>query len=134
MTTPSDETSGSGLEVISCTGKQSPSWCVSTSNTATTADIRVENSAFYDLGTAGIRVGEPGQPSDTDKNVPQFITVENNVVEGYGRIIPAAFGIGQGMAHDDLFTHNEVYDGYHCAISLSENLPERAASRRKRGL
>ncbi len=117
------QTSGSGLELISCTGNQSPAWCVSTSAQATTADIRVENSAFYDLGTAGVRIGEPGQPSDTDANVPQFVTVENNVIEGYGRIIPAAFGIGQGMGHDNLYTHNDVYDGYHCAISISENVP-----------
>jgi hypothetical protein len=49
-------------------------------------------------------------------------TVQNNVVEGYGRVIPAAFGIGQGMGHDNLYTHNDVYDGYHCAISTSQSI------------
>ena len=118
------QTSGAGLEIISCTGAQSPSWCVSNSATATTSDVVVENSAFYDLGTSGIRVGEPGLSVDTDANVPQSITVENNVVEGYGRMIPAAFGIGSGVGHDNLYTHNDVYDGYHCAISISQNLPD----------
>ena len=117
------QTSGSGVEFISCTGKQSPSWCVNTNANATTAWDSVEDSAFYDLGTAGVRIGEPGLPSDSDANVPQFMTVENNVVQGYGRIVPSAFGIGQGMGHDNLYTHNTVYNGYHCAISISENLP-----------
>ncbi len=118
------QTSGSGLEIVSCTGKQSPAWCVSNNANAITANIVVENSAFYDLGAAGVRVGEPGSPADSDANVPQSITVENNVVEGYGRVIPAAFGIGSGVGHDNLYTHNDVYDGYHCAISISENLPD----------
>ena len=50
--------------------------------------------------------------------------MQNNVVEGYGRTIPAAFGIGQGMGHDNLYTHNDVYDGYHCAISTSQSIAE----------
>jgi hypothetical protein len=48
-------------------------------------------------------------------------------VEGYGRTIPASFGIGQGMGHDNLYTHNDVYDGYHCAISTSQSIPETTA-------
>jgi hypothetical protein len=51
--------------------------------------------------------------------VPQSITVQNNVVEGYGRTFPASFGIGQGFGHDNLYTHNDVYDGYHCAVSIA---------------
>jgi len=82
----------------------------------------IENSAFYDIGVVGIRVGNPFETADTDANVPQLTTVQNNVVEGYGRIIPAAFGIGQGMGHDNLYTHNDVYDGYHCAVSTSQGI------------
>ena len=118
------ETAGAGLEIISCTGSDSPAWCVANDPNAATSDITVENSAFYDLGTAGIRVGEQGSPQDSDANVPQSIVVDNNVIAGYGRVSPAAFGIGQGMGHDNLYTHNDVYDGYHCAISISENLPD----------
>ena len=39
-------------------------------------------------------------------------------------MIPAAFGIGQGMGHDNLYTHNDVYDGYHCAISTSQSIAD----------
>ena len=50
--------------------------------------------------------------------------MQNNVVEGYGRTIPAFFGIGQEVGHDNLHTHNDVYDGDHCAISTSQSIDE----------
>ena len=116
------QTSGTGLEMIPCLNANSPAYCVSTSVNAVVTNNVVENSAFYDIGAVGIRIGNPYQPADTDANVPQSTTVQNNVVEGYGRNIPAAFGIGQGMGHDNLYTHNDVYDGYHCAISTSQSI------------
>ncbi len=122
-------TSGVGLDIISCNQSGSPSWCLagSINPNAVTANIVVKNSAFFDLGVHGVRVGVPGLPQDSDANVPYSITIENNVIEGYGRVIPSAFGIGSGVGHDNLFTHNDVYDGYHCAISISENLPDNVA-------
>ena len=122
--------SGSGLEIISCLPADPqksapfnapPTWCVEPLDTnPVTSNNVVKNSRFYDIGALGMRIGDPWVPAETDANIPQLTTVENNVVEGYGRIIPAAFGIGQGMGHDNLYTHNDVYDGYHCAISISQ--------------
>jgi len=116
------QTSGSGLEFIPCLNSSSPAYCVSSDINAVVTGNLVENSAFYDIGVVGIRIGNPYQAANTDANVPQSTTVENNVVEGYGRTIPASFGIGQGMGHDNLYTHNDVYDGYHCAISTSQSI------------
>ena len=116
------QTSGTGLEVIPCLNGASPGYCAATDPNALVTNNVVQNSAFYDIGVLGIRIGNPYQPADNDANVPQFTTVQNNVVEGYGRTIPAAFGIGQGMGHDNLYTHNDVYDGYHCAISTSQSI------------
>ena len=116
------QTSGSGLEFIPCLDSSSPAYCVSTNINAVVTGNLIENSAFYDIGAVGIRIGNPYQAANTDANVPQSTTVENNVVEGYGRAIPASFGIGQGMGHDNLYTHNDVYDGYHCAISTSQSI------------
>jgi hypothetical protein len=115
-------TSGSGIEFIPCLNGSSPAYCVSTSLNALVTNNVVQNSAFYDVGVEGIRIGNPYQSADTDANVPQLTLVQNNVVEGYGRSIPASFGIGQGMGHDNLYTHNDVYDGYHCAISTSQSI------------
>jgi hypothetical protein len=124
-----EHVSGTGLEIISCLPadpKKSPpfntppAWCTDVDTSAVTSNNVVRNSRFYDIGALGMRIGDPWVPEETDANIPQLTTVENNVVEGYGRIIPAAFGIGQGLGHDNLYTHNDVYDGYHCAISISQ--------------
>ena len=112
------QTSGVGLEFISCTGRGSPDRCISTSASAVTANNTIQNSAFYDTGASAIRIGLLTHPVDNDANSPQFQLVQNNVVEGYGRLIPAAFGISQGYGHDNTYTHNDVYDGYHGGISI----------------
>jgi hypothetical protein len=119
------QTSGTGLELIPCISPASaPAYCASTDIHAVVADNLIENSAFFDIGALGIRIGQPYASADTDANEAQSTTVQNNVVEGYGRVIPASFGIGQGMGHDNLYTHNDVYDGYHCAISTSQGIPD----------
>jgi len=118
------QTSGGGLEFIPCINGSSPAYCASTSLNAVVTNNLIENSAFYDIAVAWIRIGNPFQMADTDANVPQLTTVQNNVVEGYGPTIPAAFGIAQAMGHDNLYTHNDVYDGYHCAISTSQSIGE----------
>lgn len=114
--------SGTGLEFISCINNaSSPTYCVSNNLSAVNQNNLIQNSAFYDIGASGIRIGELAVPADTPTNVAQSIIVQNNVVEGFGRVIPAAFGVGQGEGHDNLYTHNDVYDGYHTAISISES-------------
>ncbi len=80
------QTSGTGLEFIPCINGSSPAYCVATNINAVVANNVIENSAFYDIGAVGIRIGNPFQMADTDANVPQLTTVQNNVVEGYGRI------------------------------------------------
>ena len=112
------QTSGVGLEFISCTGNSSPDWCISTSASAVTANNTIQNSAFYDTGASAIRIGLLYHRDDNEASSPLFQLVQNNVVEGYGRLIPAAFGISQGYGHDNTYTHNDVYDGYHGGISI----------------
>lgn len=112
------QTSGAGLEFISCIDHSSPKWCVAYNSAGLSAGNVIQNSAFYDLGSAGIRIGVAGNSTDTNANVPQFHTVQNTVVEGYGRVYPSSKGIDQGQGHDNLYTHNDVYDGYKGAIKV----------------
>jgi uncharacterized protein (TIGR03437 family) len=112
--------SGTAVNFISCVGPASPNECIATNAAGTTANNVVQNSAFYDIGVLGVLFGNPYTNADTDANTPQFNLVQNNVVEGFGRLIPAAFGIAQGNGHDNVYTHNDVYDGYHTAVSISE--------------
>ncbi len=123
--------SGTGLEFITCLNGQSPSYCLNTDPNGVNANDLIQNSAFYDIGALGMRIGDPyipyavaGALVNADGNLAHSMTVQNNVVEGYGRTIPSSFGIGQGHGHDNLYTHNDVYDGYHCAISISEQAPD----------
>ena len=83
-----------------------------------TANNVIQTAPIYDVAADGIRIGVSGEPSDTNANVVQFHTVQNNVVEGYGRVYPSSKGITQGQGHDNLYTHNDVYDGYKGAIQV----------------
>lgn len=112
--------SGTGAEFVSCVSGASSNDCIATNANGATANNVIRNSAFYDIGLLGILLGNAYTNNDTDANTPQFNVVENNVVEGFGRTIPASFGIAQGNGHDNVFTHNDVYDGYHTAVSISE--------------
>jgi hypothetical protein len=96
----------------------SPAVCVTETPTAQNSNNTIQNSAFYDLGLSAIRIRLPGRPADTTSNIPQFTTVQNNIVTGYGRVFPAAFGILQGNGHDNVYTHNEVSDGFKGAIHV----------------
>ncbi len=99
-------TSGSGIEFY-------------TNNTSeTTAYNAIENSALYDIGGIGIRFGQEPASTDTDANVAQYNTVENTLIEAYGREFPSGVGIVQGSGHNNLYTHNDIYDGYHSGIEV----------------
>ena len=100
------QTAGGGIELYT------------NSSSAATANNIVEDSALYDLGGFGIRVGMPAAYSDTDANVPHNITVENTVIAGYGRVFPSAIGLVQGDGHDNIYSHNDIYDGYHSGVEV----------------
>ena len=63
------QTSGTGLEFISCIDKTSPNWCVSSRADGGTSNNLIENSALYDVAAGAIRIGASGSPSDTNANV-----------------------------------------------------------------
>jgi hypothetical protein len=89
-----------------------------TSTNATTAHNTFQNGAVFDIAANGIRIGLLAQYNDTNSNVPQFTTVQNTVIEGYGRVFAKGFGIAQGCNHDNLYTHNDIYDGYSGGINI----------------
>lgn len=100
------ETAGSGIELKT------------TDASKTTAYNAFQNGALYDIGGIGIRVGLSPSITDTDANVTQFTTIQNNLIEGFARVFPSAVGIVQGSGHDNLYTHNAIYDGYHSGIEI----------------
>jgi hypothetical protein len=100
------QTSGTGIDFTT------------TSTSATTAYNTFENGAIFDVAAHGIRVGLLSESTDTAANLPQFTTVQNNVIEGFGRVFAKGFGIAQGCNHDNTYTHNTIYDGYSGAINI----------------
>jgi hypothetical protein len=78
----------------------------------------IENSAFYDVGDCGIRIGHHPAGSDKPANVVQLVTVENNIVQGYSRVFADGEGISQANGHDITYLHNDVTDGYHAGMSI----------------
>jgi len=129
---PSPQNDSSMTAAVSCANCQNVTFSADTithtsgggiqfytsSTSATTSHNIFENGAVYDVGGFGICVGSLPAPTDTDASVAQFTTIQNNVVEGYGRVFPAAVGIMQGGGHDNTYTQNDVYDGYHAAIRI----------------
>jgi len=81
----------------------------------------IQNSAFYDIGASAIRVGHSPSGGDWEANVPQFITVQNNIVQAYSRVFVNGEGIAMGSGHDVIFQHNDINDGYHAGISICNN-------------
>ena len=88
-----------------------------TDATATATGNIVQNSAAYDTGAGGMSFGDNQTPRDTNANVLQFTTVQNNLVQGYGRMYPASSGIEMMLNHDMTNTHNEVSDGFSTGIA-----------------
>jgi hypothetical protein len=101
-------TSASGLLIASTSGN---------SGQPAANDV-VENSAFYDIGDCGIRLGHHYGDSDKSANTPQFITIQNNLIQGYSRVFPDGRGISLGQGHDMVFQNNDINDGYHAGISV----------------
>jgi hypothetical protein len=101
-------TSASGILIASTSGNSGP---------PATHDV-IQNSAFYDIGDCGIRIGHHPVGSDRAANVVQFVTVQNNIVQGYSRVFADGEGISQANGHDIMYLHNDITDGYHAGVSI----------------
>jgi Right handed beta helix region len=110
--------SGVGLEFISCPATGRAKWCVADAGEAVNTHNTVRGNVFYDLGANGLRIGMSARGADTKENVAHDIVVEDNVIVGYGRTYVGATGIVQGNGHHNLYTHNDVHDGYKGAIHI----------------
>jgi hypothetical protein len=82
-----------------------------------TGNNQLLNSALYDIGGGGVRIGLPAQhfsnAYETGGNL-----VSNNVVTGVGRVVAGSPLIFVGNSNDNTVQFNEVYDGYGDGISV----------------
>ncbi len=103
-------TSASGLQIASLDGHSGPP----------AANDVIQNSAFYDVGDSGIHIGHTPLGNDVATSVVQSVTVQNNIIQGYGRVFADGRGLAQGNGNKILYQHNDVDDGYHSGISICE--------------
>lgn len=89
-----------------------------TDNLGSSTENVVQNSAFYELGAGGLMLGKIADGHETDTNVPQFGTVQNNIFQGYGRMFPGSGAIVLLIGHDMALLHNDVTDGYNQGIMV----------------
>lgn len=101
-------TSASGILIASMSGNSGPA----------AANDAIQNSAFYDIGDSGIRIGHSPAANDNAANVVQNITAKNNIIQGYSRVFADGEGIAEGNGHDMTFSNNEITDGDHAGISV----------------
>ena len=101
-------TSASGITIAS----------ISNTEGAPAKDSTIQNSAFYDIGANGVNLGHLYSPRDVPGSVTRGITVHNSIIQGYGRVFPSGYGIGQTSGTDSTYTHNDITDGYHAAIAF----------------
>jgi hypothetical protein len=101
-------TAGSGIVIASA---------ASNGGSPAVKDV-IQNSAFYDMGSSGVRIGRHPAGSDQYPYVPQSLTVQNNVIQGYSRVFPDGEGVAVGNGHDVTIQHNDINDGYHAGVSI----------------
>ncbi|MBP9988930.1 MAG: right-handed parallel beta-helix repeat-containing protein [Ruminococcus sp.] len=80
-------------------------------------DSSVDSCIFNNLGAQAVYIRGENVPVD-DPRVTKNISVNNNLISGYGRIFFNAVAILVIHANSVDITHNEIHDGYYSAISV----------------
>jgi Right handed beta helix region len=104
------DTSGSGILIASPPGN-------TTASLAAQNDT-IKNSTFVDLGDSGIRIGRNLNNSDRSTYVVNNITIQNNLIDGYSRVLADGEGVAEGNGRVITIKNNDITDGYHAGISV----------------
>ncbi len=77
----------------------------------------VRRSRLYDLGAGAIKIGETAIRQDSAE-VTNNILIQDNVIQGGGRVIPCATALIVFNARNNVIAHNEISDFFYTGISV----------------
>jgi hypothetical protein len=80
-------------------------------------DSSVDHCHLYDLGSGGIKIGEPYIRLNSRK-VTNNITINNNIIQHAGYILPVGVGVAILFASDNKIIHNEISDLRYSGVSV----------------
>jgi parallel beta-helix repeat protein len=77
---------------------------------------RIVGNEMADLGAGAVKIGETGDPQDSNQATTGNIVSDNRIHDG-GAVDPGADAIWVGLSSRNTIAHNEVFNFYHSGIA-----------------
>ncbi len=78
---------------------------------------QLKGSYLYDLGAGGVKIGNPYLHQDQSW-VSNHITIDNNIIQSAGHVLPCGIGVGIFHASNNRVVHNDISDILYSGVSV----------------